>query len=119
MAALQKTLLADEEQRLQEIKNFIDKNFQEDLNVGSLAKRFSYSKNTLKRHFLANFSKSITYYIHTLRMNAAMQLLLDHKIGISQIGSAVGYKDRTSFTKAFTKFFNHPPIFFCKDDVNI
>ena len=54
-------------------------------------------------------------YIHTLRMTAAAELLLDHpELSIKEISARIGYSNALNFSTAFRKFFNVSPQLYRK-----
>jgi len=116
-AAAKIILYHDDIIRLDEIKNFIDQNFNHELHIKSLSEKFTISKSTLIRHFRSCYDVSISGYILKCRMSHAMTLLTTHAIPISQIGITVGYQDRSAFTHAFTKFFGKPPAFYLRKTI--
>jgi len=107
-------LYNDDITRVAEISKFIDANFDQQLNVKNLCKKFTISSSTLQRHFISCYDKPVSIYIRRCRMFQAMALIIEHSIPISQIGFAVGYNHRSAFTHAFTKFFGKPPAFFSR-----
>src|ERR1700749_2301714 len=107
-----KLLIADEKEKIEQIKAFIDANLSDELRILKISKRFSISKNTLQRQFAIIYESSVGDYIQQCRMNLAMQLLRSHTLSVGQIYFAIGYKDRSSFTRAFSKYFGHPPMYY-------
>ena len=96
--------------RLEKIKNHISSNLEKDLGIDVLASCFSLSRAKLQRQFSYYFNIPIHHFVKEQRMIRARQLLKEKAKSISQIAFLVGYKDRSSFSRAFTKFFKQNPI---------
>ncbi len=111
MDAQHKSLLKSDEDRMQDVKDYIDKNYSSGLKVKTLAKLFGYSDSTFERHFLAVFHTLPEDYIRHYRLTQAMNLLTSRSVPVSQVCYEVGYS-RGGFVKAFKKKFGRPPIFY-------
>lgn len=103
--------------RINEVTAYIDQNISEELSVGAIAAKFTISVSTLRRYFRAYHCKSVGYYIHKCRMEKAMELISKRAIPVSQVGMAVGYRHRSPFTHAFTRFFGNPPVYYLRNEV--
>ncbi|HVX01219.1 MAG TPA: AraC family transcriptional regulator [Candidatus Babeliaceae bacterium] len=103
--------------RINEVTAYINQNISEELSVKTLAAKFTISISTLRRYFRAYHSNSVGYYIHKCRMEKAMDLLAKRAIPVSQIGMAVGYRHRSPFTHAFTRFFGNPPAYYIRKEI--
>ena len=115
MSAPEKIILYDSDTiRIQYVKEYIDQNIQRDLSIKSLSRKFAISVSTLQRHFYYCLDEPISIYIRRKRMSLAMELLTAHLMPIGEIGLAVGYDDRSTFTHAFTDFYHHPPAYFLR-----
>lgn len=102
--------LHDEDiKRLAVVKHYIDSNLHEDLSIDTLCQNTTFSKSTLKRHFRLHFKMSVHNYILEQRLYKALELLCSKSKNVGEIASLVGYNDRRSFSRAFTKFFGRPP----------
>ncbi|WP_293299852.1 AraC family transcriptional regulator [Pedobacter sp. UBA4863] len=102
-------ILASEADRFKELKDYIDVNLQNDLTVMHLANLMGQSIANFKRYFIAVYGISPGKYVHDARMEKAHELLSQHTYQISEVSELVGYTDRTSFSRAFTKHFGYTP----------
>ncbi len=96
--------------KLEQIKAYIISNLEKDLGVTNLCKLFSISKSKLKRQFSFYFKSSIHHYIQHQRLLLAHSLLCNRQYSVTTISMLCGYKDRCSFTHAFTSFFKYTPL---------
>jgi len=103
-----KLLLKDLE-RLDTMISFIQTNLHERLSIESLAAQFAIGKSTLRRHFRCYVQKTIHAFILQCRMEKAMELIRAQSALINEISLKVGFEDRTSFSRAFTKYWGIAP----------
>lgn len=116
MEASVKVLLSSEEDKLKELKYYIDGNLHIDLDIKSLSLLANSSQSSLRRQFKQQFGLALGKYIHAARMQKAYKLLSAHTNTISEIAIMVGYEDRASFSRAFSKYFSYPPTQLQKAD---
>jgi len=110
MSANRRMLLFESDvKRLEEISSFILEHLGNDLTAAMIAKEFRIGKSTLHRHFKVHFKLSLHRYILKCRMEKAMELIVTRSCNITQAGTAVGFKEASSFTRAFINHFGHPP----------
>lgn len=107
-------LYARDIDRLAQIRRHIDENLDKDLSLDIVCKIFNISSATLRRHFTFYFEKTFHNYILELRLFKASELLYSRSNTISEVCVLVGYKERSSFTRAFTKFFGVAPFAYIK-----
>ncbi len=92
-------------EQLNRVNEYIETHFFEDITLKDLADLLNMSEY----HFSRQYKKSsqITPYQHILncRLLKAQQLLETSDLRIQQIAFKVGYKDSSSFSKAFRKFY--------------
>lgn len=98
--------------KIAEIKDFIHFNLRAKLTLDTLSEKFNYSAWTFKRQFQYCFKQSLRDYILECRMQQAVKLLTEGITTINEIAYAVGYKNRSSFTHAFSSYYGYPPIMF-------
>lgn len=95
--------------RLIEIQDFIHANLDKDLKVNSLAKKFNLEKHTLCRHFTQHFKIPLHQYIVNIRLAKAHELLANNIKSVSEVAIAVGYRDKSAFSNAFSSKFSMSP----------
>lgn len=79
---------------------YIGEHFNEELTLDTLADRFFVSKYHLSHEFSSNVGTSVYKYIMLKRLSAAKRMLMD---GLSpgEVSLSCGFKDYTSFFRAF------------------
>ncbi|MDD3953035.1 MAG: AraC family transcriptional regulator [Lentisphaeria bacterium] len=94
---------------IQEVKGYIQRNFQKQITLEDLAQALSISQYHLSRVFNAESGFSLPEYLTMVRMEKAKILLSEGQKNISQVAYAVGYEDSSYFAKVFRKYFGCSP----------
>lgn len=92
------------------VKNFLDENFSSKITLLELSKRCFYNPSYLSRAFKQRFNITITNYIKNKRLEKANELITNTNLTIESIISTIGYADRTSFYREFSKKYGITPI---------
>ena len=87
---------------------YINKNLDADLSLQALCDRFFISRTQLCQRFRQATGASVGNYISVKRLILARQLLLQDQKP-TEIFSLCGYKDYSSFYRAYTAYFGHSP----------
>jgi AraC family transcriptional activator of pyochelin receptor len=95
--------------RMEEIRSYIASNLRYIPAIHDLCVRFNIGKSTLRRHFYYQYNETIQDFCLRKRMHEAHCLLNEKRLGVSDVAHKLGYKNRTTFTHAFTKFFGKTP----------
>ena len=90
------------------IIRLINDNYHLELSLQELSDRFFISRAQLCRRFQKATGTSIGRYITTKRLNAARQLLLQGRKA-SDACAMCGFKDYSTFYRAYTRHFGHSP----------
>lgn len=93
---------------MEEVKEDILLRLHEPLTIKSLALRFLLTESTLRRQFLQHFGEPIRHFVLKSRMDRA-KVLLDEDMSISDVAFRTGYRDISSFTRAFGHYFGYTP----------
>lgn len=104
-----------ENERIQPILKFIEKNISEEHSLESISEQFGLSERTLSRLFQSTLNMSFLQYLKLLRMFKAIELMLLTNKSLSEIAYAVGYQSLSSFSTTFYKLTNFRPSDFKKD----
>ena len=95
---MSKQLLANE------IKQFLESNYQHVLSNNDLKNQFSYSAAHLTNIFKEYYHSTPLDYLHKFRIKIAIRLLKSRPdLNISEIGSQCGFPDPSYFSRAFKK----------------
>ena len=100
-----------QERRLERIKEYIAENLSTNLSTAVVAAKFGIASSTLAHSFQKFLSESYQRYVEKVRMKKAIELTRQGK-RILEIMLATGYKNRSTFHKAFRRAFKHPPARF-------
>lgn len=96
-------------EKINQIKQYIDKNFQQKLSLDNIAKEFYISKYYMSREFKKNYGATINNYIINKKITLAKQLLRFTDKPIGEIGQLCGIVDNSYFNKVFQKNENMSP----------
>lgn len=78
--------------------------------LSSLAKTFHFSETYLSKVIRKRLNQSFTDVLRTLKMNHAMEYLLNTSMKISEIADMVGYDSVDHFSRTFRKVYGVPPL---------
>ena len=93
-----------------EIKAYVDTHYtDQNLNLKSLAQRFSYSEKYLSAMFVRDVGAAFSVYLRDLRIQRACQLMDEGVTAVAEIAAMSGFKDPLYFSKVFKKQMNRSP----------
>lgn len=90
-------------QRIIEAKQYIDKNFSENINLDLIAEKACYSKFHFRRLFKQLYGLSPHQYLTFVRINKAKQLLLC-SLSTTDVCISVGFESVSSFKDLFKRY---------------
>ncbi len=90
------------------VLSYIQQNYRT-VTLASLAKAFHFSETYLSKLIHKKLNRSFTDILRTLKMNHALEFLLNTPMKISEIADAVGYDSADHFTRTFRKVYGMPP----------
>lgn len=100
----------------QKVKEFIQKNYYNDISVENMAKSFHFSRNYLYMLFKKEYGISPQAYLLKYRIEKAKELLkYEPNLTVSEVARAVGFKDPMYFSRVFHKMVGMPPSEFLKE----
>ena len=95
------------------LKDFIIKNYRDDINLNLIADNMNYSPSYLTKIFCQAYDCTPTKYLINLRMHQAQKLLLhEPSLSVRQIGEMCGYHDQGYFSRIFKKHTGKSPLEF-------
>lgn len=94
---------------MQDILNYIDLNYYENLKLEKIAHLFGYNSSYLGKVFHKKIGLSFNSYIDQVRIEHSKELLRDPAIKVYEVSSRVGYKNVDYFHKKFKKYINQSP----------
>ena len=93
------------------LRDFIIKNYSEDINLNLIADNMNYSPGYLTKIFCQAYDITPTKYLTNLRMHHAQRLLLNEpSLSVRQIGEICGYHDQGYFNRIFKKHTGKSPL---------
>ncbi|CAL9613877.1 HTH-type transcriptional activator RhaS [Streptomyces sp. enrichment culture] len=95
--------------RLRRVRDRIDREYAQPLNVEALARGVSMSAGHLSRQFRAAYGESPYAYLMTRRIKRATALLRRGDLSVTEVCFAVGCASLATFTTRFTELVGMPP----------
>lgn len=95
--------------RLRRVKDRIDREYEQPLDVEALARGAAMSAGHLSRAFRAAYGESPYAYLMTRRIERAMALLRRGDLSATEVCFAVGCSSLGTFTTRFTELVGMPP----------
>ena len=95
--------------RLRRVRDRIDREFAQPLDVESLARGAHMSAGHLSREFRQAYGESPYAYLMTRRVERAMALLRRGDLSVTEVCFAVGCSSLGSFSSRFTELVGMPP----------
>ena len=90
------------------VVQYIQHNYRT-VTLASLAKEFHFSETYLSKLIHRKMNQSFTEMLRTLKMNHAMDYLMNTPMKVSEIADAVGYDSVDHFSRTFRKVYGVPP----------
>lgn len=87
----------------------IHDNFNQPLDIPTLAKQEDMSVSSFHTHFKNITSYSPLQYIKKIRLNKAKDFIEQKNMQVNNTAYAVGYESVSQFSKDFKKYFGYPP----------
>lgn len=96
-------------EKLNQIDDYILSNLEKNLKLDAIAQKFSMETHTLRRQFKVHKGFSVHRYVLTKRMHKAHELLVNKTMSVSEVSDAVGYRDVSTFSHAFSAYYGISP----------
>ncbi|AMM31202.1 AraC family transcriptional regulator [Sinomonas atrocyanea] len=94
---------------LRRVRDRIDREYAEPLNVEALARGIHVSAGHLSRQFRAAYGESVYQYLMTRRIERAMALLRVGTLSVTEVCFAVGFSSLGTFSTRFAELVGVPP----------
>jgi transcriptional regulator GlxA family with amidase domain len=102
---LEGTLTSQIVKAISEIKN----NYQETINMKTLAKNIGIGESTLYQNFKKITLMSPLQYQKKIRLEEARNMLINQNMEASQVAFQVGYESPSQFSREYARMFGLPP----------
>ncbi|MER0123234.1 helix-turn-helix domain-containing protein [Streptococcus sp. ZJ93] len=90
--------------RVEDIKQYIDHYFDQDLTLSSLAQRVYISEQYLSKIFKDEVGIGVSEYIIKRRLEKVRRLLTESELAITDIAFSAGFSNINSFNRLFKKY---------------
>jgi AraC-like DNA-binding protein len=101
--------------RLRRVRDRIDREYQQPLDVEALARGVNMSAGHLSRQFRLAYGESPYAYLMTRRIERAMALLRRGDLSVTEVCFAVGCSSLGTFSSRFTELVGVPPSAYRRD----
>lgn len=98
-----------EDDRIREIKNYVEEHYQEPLEFSDIAEKFGLSYSYLSTYFSQTAREGFSEFVNKIRIRHAKELLEEKEMSISKIGAAVGYTEHSYFCRVFKRMTAQTP----------
>ncbi len=99
------------------VKAYIDANYDEEISLGTLAKRFSVDDSYLSRMFKQQVGCNLMLYLASARIGQAKRLLAQKDLNITDVAQLVGYDDYAYFSRVFKRMEGRSPRAYREEEV--
>lgn len=93
----------------QDVKKYIQENYEKKITLEILCKQFYCSKATLTHSFKKTYGETISHFMTLTRLEKAEKLLAVSDMKIGEIATRCGFADQNYFCKVFIKVFGITP----------
>ncbi len=100
---------------LRRVRDRIDREYAQPLNVESLARGVHMSAGHLSRQFRVAYGESPYAYLMTRRIERAMALLRRGDLSVTEVCFAVGCQSLGTFSTRFTELVGVPPSVYMRE----
>lgn len=95
---------------IESVLDYIEEHLDDTLTLEELSMHFNVSKFYFHRIFTAVMGESLNQYCLSRRMNAAVRLLSESKLSLTDIAYDLNFSSQSVFTRSFKNWFDISPI---------
>ncbi len=118
MEVLDKKIQADYQHRVNRVFKYIDENLEGNLSLQAVSDIAFFSPYHFHRVFKFVTDETLNEYVTRRKIEKAALELIHRDHSITEIAAICGFKDHSSFTRSFKKFYNLSPSLFRKQNSN-
>ena len=89
------------DRRIGQIVRYVNEHYGEINDIEQIAERFFISKYHLCRTFNKNFGLPLVSYLNTIKIRAAVELMQNEKLNLTEIATRSGFNSSSYFCKVF------------------
>ena len=112
MSNVKNEILADYQNRLNSVFQFIDENLDSKLSLTIVSEKACFSPFHFHRIFKLITGETLKEFITRRRIERSILDILHKKISLSEISHTYGFSDNSAYTKAFKKYYGISPTTF-------
>lgn len=98
-----KIAVEDDSRRILKVKNFISKNYMDEIRLATLADMAGMSPSAFSRFFKLHTGRNLSDYIIDIRLGYAARMLVDTTDSISKISFECGFNNLSNFNRIFKR----------------
>jgi AraC-like DNA-binding protein len=102
-------LTASKTTAMKKLLDKLDKNIDAEIRLDFLCAELAMSKGQLVRTFKSSYGMNISEYLTQKRMERSRILIMEGRLSILHVALEVGYRNQSSFGRAFKKYFGYSP----------
>lgn len=106
------------EKLIHSVSEYVRSHYSEDINLYSLAKKFSLSESYLSRKFKDLTGVGVNEYLTFIRIMNAERILMEGKYSITDVSAKVGFNDPNYFSTVFKRIKGVSPLKFSKGQLH-
>lgn len=95
--------------RILKVKNYISKNYMDEIRLATMASIAGMSPSAFSRFFKLHTGRNLSEYIIDLRLGYASRMLVDTSKSVAEISYACGFNNLSNFNRIFKKKKNCSP----------
>jgi AraC-like DNA-binding protein len=107
-----KVAVESDSRRVLKVKNYIAKNYTEEIRLNTLADIAGMSPSAFSRFFKLHTGRNLSEYIIEQRLGYASRMLVDTSNSVAEICYACGFNNLSNFNRIFKKKKNCSPTEF-------
>lgn len=105
---------SSEDNVIMRVSVYVEKNYQKDLKLESIAKMFNYNSAYLGKLFKKEVGENFNNFLERIRIENAKKMLLDTDLKVYQVSERVGYSNIDYFYAKFKRYVGISPKEFKK-----
>lgn len=99
-----------QEKRMNAVYDFITNNFMHEISLKDIAEKAHMNPSSFSRYFRQCTGKSLTRFLHDIRIGYACKLLIQADMNIAQIVFESGFRNQAHFNKIFLEKMGVTPL---------
>ena len=96
-------------ERLRDLIDYINNNYQQNLSIDFLANFLGYSKTHFMSVFKQHTGTSCTEFVIQVRLNKACDYLINSSSPILEIATTIGFNNLSNFNRQFKRYYQATP----------